>query len=124
MLLFANVERQCAWTISDFRKDNGKAIKRVCREFFDLCRRLELFSCDVVTIDGSKFKVTNNYDRNFSFTKVRHRLEQLESSIKHYFKELESTDRADSQVPEERKLHLKEKIKALEQEIPRVNSIG
>lgn len=111
-------------TIADFRKDNGKAIKRVCREFVDLCRRLELFSGDVVAIDDSKFKAVNNYDKNFSSTKVKRRLEQLESSIKHYFKELESADRADSQVPEERKLHLKEKIKAVEGEIARVNSIG
>ena len=52
-------------TIADFRKDNGKAIKKVCREFVDLCRRLELFSGEVVAIDGSKFKAVNHYDKNF-----------------------------------------------------------
>jgi transposase len=31
-------------TIADFRKDNGKAIRRVCREFVVLCRSLNLFS--------------------------------------------------------------------------------
>ena len=31
-------------TIADFRKDNGDAIPKVCREFVVLCRRLELFS--------------------------------------------------------------------------------
>jgi len=31
-------------TIADFRKDNGEAIRKVCREFVVLCRRLELFS--------------------------------------------------------------------------------
>ena len=31
-------------TIADFRKDNGEAIHKVCREFVVLCRRLELFS--------------------------------------------------------------------------------
>ena len=111
-------------TIADFRKDNGKAIKKVCREFVDLCRRLELFSGEVVAIDGSKFKAVNNYDKNFSSTKVKRRLEQLESSIEHYFKELESADRVDSQVPQERKVHLKEKIKAVEEEMARVNRIG
>ena len=30
--------------IADFHKDNGEAIRRVCREFVVLCRRLELFS--------------------------------------------------------------------------------
>jgi len=28
-------------TIADFRKENGEAIRRVCREFVVLCRRLE-----------------------------------------------------------------------------------
>ena len=43
-------------TVADFRKDNGEAIRRVCREFVVLCRRLELFSEASVAIDGSKFK--------------------------------------------------------------------
>jgi len=43
-------------TIADFRKDNGQAIRSVCREFIVLCRRLDLFSEAIVAIDGSKFK--------------------------------------------------------------------
>jgi transposase len=43
-------------TIADFRKDNGAAIRKVCREFVLLCRRLDLFSEASVAIDGSKFK--------------------------------------------------------------------
>jgi transposase len=43
-------------TIASFRKDNGKAIRSVCRQFVMLCRELELFSQEVVAIDGSKFK--------------------------------------------------------------------
>ena len=29
-------------TIADFRKDNGKAIRRVCAQFVVLCRQLSL----------------------------------------------------------------------------------
>jgi len=36
----------------DFRKDNGKAIRSVCREFIVLCRSLKLFSEAIVAIDG------------------------------------------------------------------------
>jgi transposase len=46
-------------TIADFRKDNGPAIRRVCREFVMLCRSLNLFSDALVAIDGSKFKAVN-----------------------------------------------------------------
>ena len=31
-------------TIAEFRKDNGKAIRSVCRQFVVLCRNLNLFS--------------------------------------------------------------------------------
>jgi transposase len=31
-------------TIANFRKDNGKSIRRVCRQFIVLCRELNLFS--------------------------------------------------------------------------------
>jgi hypothetical protein len=31
-------------TIADFRKDNGKAIHRVCRQFVVLCRQLNLLA--------------------------------------------------------------------------------
>src|SRR5499427_5673777 len=31
-------------TIADFRRDNGKALRKVCGEFVLLCRKLNLFS--------------------------------------------------------------------------------
>ncbi len=51
-------------TIADFRKDNGKAIREVCREFVALCRKLDLFGAASVAIDGSKFKAVNARDKN------------------------------------------------------------
>jgi transposase len=42
-------------TIADFRKNNGKAIGKVCREFVVLCQRIDLFSDASVAVDGSKF---------------------------------------------------------------------
>ena len=40
-------------TIAEFRKNNGQAIRLVCREFVMLCRKLNLFSDAFVAIDGS-----------------------------------------------------------------------
>jgi transposase len=53
-------------TIADFRRDNGKGIRNVCRRFVMLCRELKLFTEAVVAIDGSKFKAVNNRERNFT----------------------------------------------------------
>src|SRR3954454_24611562 len=68
-------------TIADFRKDNGAAIRRVCREFILLCRRLKLFSLALVSIDGSKFNAVNNRDRNFTSAKMKRRMAEVEASI-------------------------------------------
>jgi transposase len=45
-------------TIADFRKDNSKAIRSVCRQFVVVCRNLNPFSQYVIAIDGSKFEAS------------------------------------------------------------------
>jgi hypothetical protein len=37
---------------SDLRKDNGQAIRSVCREFIVLCRDLKLFSEAIVAMNN------------------------------------------------------------------------
>jgi transposase len=97
-------------TIADFRRDNGGAIRKVCREFVVLCRKLELFKEAFVAIDGSKFKALNNRDRNFTKAKVKRRLEQIDESIARYLSEMESLDRREAPIAEEKSQHLAEKI--------------
>jgi len=46
-------------TIADFRKDNGKGIKKACRQFVELCRQMNMFTDAVVATNGSKFKAVN-----------------------------------------------------------------
>jgi transposase len=58
-------------TFADFRKDNGKAIRSVCRQFVVLCRNLDLFSQSIIAIEGCKFKAVNNHGRNFTQGKVK-----------------------------------------------------
>ena len=62
-------------TIANFRKDNGKAMRRVCSQFVVLCRELNLFSQEMVAIDGSIFKAVNNRDRNFTSAKMQRRMQ-------------------------------------------------
>jgi biopolymer transport protein ExbD len=71
-------------TIADFRKDNGKAIRSVCRELIVLCRDLKLFSEAIVAIDGSKFKAVNNRDKHFTDRKLKARMQQMDESIARY----------------------------------------
>src|SRR5262245_57608790 len=75
-------------TISDFRKDNGAAIRRVCARFVELCRGMGLLTKASVVIDGSKFKAVNNRDKNFTRAKVERRRAQDEESVGRYLGQL------------------------------------
>jgi len=111
-------------TIADFRKDNGGAIRKVCRAFVVLCRRLELFSEASVAIDGSKFKAVNARDRNFTQAKMQRRLKQIDESIARYLSQLDSADRQGEAVPEAKITRLNEKIAMLRQEVQRLNALN
>jgi transposase len=110
-------------TIADFRKDDGPAIRKVCREFIVVCGRAGLLTATTVAIDGSKFKAVNSRDRNFTQAKVAKRLQQIEASIERYLSELETADRQPS-TPEIKTTRLKDKVGRLKQEIERVQAIG
>src|SRR3981189_673434 len=80
-------------TIADFRKDNGRALRKVCPQFTALCREMGLLSVASVAIDGSKFKAVNNRDRNFTRAKMERRRAQIEESVARYLQQLDSADR-------------------------------
>ena len=50
-------------TIADFRRDNGEAIRAVCRQFVILCRNIGLIAGGMVAVDGSRFKAVNTRDK-------------------------------------------------------------
>ena len=111
-------------TIADFRKDNGTAIREVCRTFVVLCRELDLLSEASVAIDGSKFKAVNARDKNFTEAKMKRRLEQIDESIARYIAQLETADRRGDAVPEAKVARFKEKIAKLNEEIARLSAIN
>jgi transposase len=104
-------------TIADFRKHNGEAIRAVCRQFVELCRRLTLFTRAVVAIDGSKFKAVNNRDKNFTVAKVGKRIEQVDASIVRYLAALDRADREESDVAETKTTRTKDRIAGLRRQM-------
>jgi len=100
-------------TIADFRKDNGAAIRAVCRQFVELCRQLGLFTRAMIAIDGSKFKAVNNRDKNYTVAKVGKRIEQVDASIARYLAALDRADREEGDVAEAKSGRLKDKIAGL-----------
>jgi len=110
-------------TIANFRKDNGKAIRAVCRQFVVLCQQLGLFSEALVAIDGSKFKAVNNRDRNFTSAKLQRRMEEIESSINGYLAALDTADRQEPVVAQAKAERLQDKIAALKAQMQALKEI-
>ena len=110
-------------TIADFRKDNGKAIRKVCGEFVGVCRQLKLFSETIVAIDGSKFKAVNNRDRNFTTAKMKRQLAAVDKKIASYLAELDAADQEAPDVTEAETEQLQEKIEALKEKKQRLKKI-
>jgi len=110
-------------TIANFRKDNGRAIRNVCRQFVVLCQRLDLFSQVLVAIDGSKFKAVNNRDRNFTRAKMQRRIAQIEENITRYLADMDTADRAEPEIAAIKTSRLRDKIAALKQQMQQLQEI-
>jgi len=110
-------------TIADFRRDNGTAIRNVCRQFVELCRQLQLFSHAVVAIDGSKFKAVNAHDRNFTRGKLEKRMQQIDQCIERYLTALDTADRQTPDIAEARTSRLQEKMATLKSQMARLKGI-
>jgi transposase len=108
-------------TIADFRKDNGEAIRLVCREFVMLCKKLNLLSDKLVAIDGSKFKAVNSRDKNFTRAKMKRRLESVESSIERYMQHLAEADQNEPAVDDAKALQ--KKVTKLREEMARLKKL-
>jgi transposase len=107
--------------IADFRKDNGPAIRKVCAQFVELCRKLGLLAKASVAIDGSKFKAVNNRDKNFTRGKVERRRKQIEESVARYLSQLDTADRQEpTEALAAKTAYLKEKLVKLDEEMAKL----
>jgi len=100
-------------TISDFRKDNIEAMKKVFKTFVRICADLGLYSVEVGVQDGSKFRAVNSKDNCLTKSKLPKKIEMIEEKIEEYFKELDKCDKEENDSQEYSKEEIKEKIRML-----------
>jgi transposase len=110
-------------TIADFRKNNTQAITQVCREFVLICRKLNLFTDSLVAIDGSKFKAVNNRNKNFTQSKIKLRLKQIDESIARYLGQIATADRVALATFRNKVERMEKKIDKLKKEVSQLNEI-
>jgi transposase len=108
-------------TIANFRKDNGRGIRKACVQFVSLCRQFGLLAEARVAIDGAKFKAVNTRDKNFTKGKMQRRKAQIEESVSRYLHQLDSADRQDPSLARTAKIdHLNDKVVKLKAEMERL----
>ena len=97
-------------TIARFRHENGPAIRKVCSQFVELCRRIHLFADAVIAIDGSKFKAVNNCDKNYTQANIKKRMQEVEKNIQQYLEDLEAADISSPKQSTSHQVRLTERI--------------
>jgi transposase len=85
-------------TISDFRKDNGKAVRGACRAFIQFCRQADLLTGRLVAIDGSKFKAAASQDRVITQKQLSEQRRRVDQQIEQYLSQLDKADEQDAGV--------------------------
>jgi transposase len=110
-------------TIARFRKDNGVAIRNVCKQFVGLCRDLGLFTQAIVAIDGSKFKAVNSRDNCFTQSKIKFRMKLVEDSINQYLTALDLADRQESSGPPDKKIRMQDRLEQLKKKMEQLQAL-
>lgn len=101
-------------TIADFRKNNAKALKKVFRAFVKICIELDLYTRELVAIDGSKFRAANSKGNNVTVSKLEDKLKKIEKNMNEYLEDLDKYDKNDNSIKDSNKEELQKKLKILE----------
>ena len=82
-------------TISDFRKDNTKALKNTFRAFVKLCMKLDLYQKELLAIDGSKFRAVNSKDNTYNAEILEKKLKRIDEHISDYLSRMDQEDKSE-----------------------------
>ncbi|HOJ11735.1 MAG TPA: IS1182 family transposase [Clostridiales bacterium] len=98
-------------TISDFRKDNAKALKKVFSTFVKLCLKLNLYQKELLAVDGSKFRAVNSKNNVYNAEVLEKKLKRIDEHIAEYLSQMDKNDEVEPDAPSP------EKIKAAIEEL-------
>ena len=79
-------------TISNFRRDNPKAIKKVFRATVSLAKNFNLIGGKLIAGDSTKLRAQNSKKNNYNSKKIARHLHYIEVKLNHYEEELSSSD--------------------------------
>jgi len=79
-------------TISNFRRDNPKAIKKVFRHTVELAKNFELIGGELLAGDSTKFRAQNSKKNNYNKNKIERHLTYIDQKLDEYNEALSVAD--------------------------------
>jgi len=79
-------------TISNFRKDNPKAIKKVFRETVRIAKHFKLIGGKLIAGDSSKFRAQNSKKNNYNKKKIERHVAYIDKKLEEYKQQLAQQD--------------------------------
>jgi transposase len=79
-------------TISNFRKDNEKAIRKVFRYTVSIAKQFDLIGGKLVAGDSTKLRAQNSKKNNFNARKIERHLAYIDNKLNEYNKAIEFAD--------------------------------
>jgi transposase len=113
-------------TISNFRRDNPKAIKEVFRATVAIARNFELIGGKLLAGDSTKLRAQNSKKNNYNEKKIKRHTAYIDRKLAEYEQQLSESDGDDinrEKIKEEIKKHQqrKENYKQLEKQLEESN---
>src|SRR5215218_4900938 len=88
-------------TISNFRKDNEKAIRKVFRYTVSIAKQFDLIGGRLIAGDSTKLRAQNSKKNNFNENKIVQHLQYIEKRLDEYNQALAQADEENKKIIEE-----------------------
>jgi transposase len=88
-------------TISNFRRDNPKAIKKVFRTTVQIARHFDLIGGKLIAGDSTKLRAQNSKKNNFNQSKIDRHIAYIDNKLEEYTRALAEHDGDNKQVIED-----------------------
>lgn len=111
-------------TISEFRRNNEKAIKRALKLVVRLCIRLDLIGGNYLFVDGTKIKGNASMSKSWTKKKIEKFLKKLDEHIDEILNEHKKNDDLESKDSSYVKTEVEEKVKELKELKKKINLIN
>jgi transposase len=106
-------------TISNFRRDNPKAIKKVFRATVQIAKHFDLIGGKLIAGDSTKLRAQNSKKNNYNQAKIDRHVAYIDNKLEEYTKALAENDGDNKELLDEIKKQLgrKDNYKKLEKQL-------